>query len=218
MAAVIIQFGTNDAKHQYWNESRFVDDYSKLISMFRKMHGKPRIFLSIPPPLVHRYAETKLNMSPHVINNKYPYLIPRLAKANDANTIDIFKALGGYVSTTKFAGDAKKGVSVMSLLNVTLNLNGTVASTNITRIYSDKGTSLVQNSYDELGTILSTVTVSPTGDRVSTKFLKTSKFFIDRSGPIKSPNDGCHPRDEGYKVMSDEIFRSLLLHKILPLV
>ena len=43
--------GTNDAQKGIWNEQSFIDGYYNLIKVFKELISKPKVFLTIPPPM-----------------------------------------------------------------------------------------------------------------------------------------------------------------------
>ena len=112
--AIVIQLGTNDAKDKgskgppNWPHNctgpdaltcPYAVDYAAMIKLVRTLGPKdgvpPRIFLSVPPPLMQ---DTVYGMNETVINEVLPELIPRIAEANGIpkeNIIDVFSALGG---------------------------------------------------------------------------------------------------------------------------
>ena len=49
--AVLIMFGTNDAKHGIWDEDKFTKYYLEMANTFIGLKTKPEVFLGIPPPL-----------------------------------------------------------------------------------------------------------------------------------------------------------------------
>lgn len=94
---VTIMFGTNDAKNFNWfgvqeKGDSFHSDYLDMISAFRSLPSKPKVFVMIPPPL---YPPDPYDMNSTVINGVLPKLLPEIAAQGGAGVIDVFDALGG---------------------------------------------------------------------------------------------------------------------------
>lgn len=91
---IVFQFGTNDAKFQNWNRTRFITDYSDIIWRYKRLPTNPKIFVCIPPPI---YANDSVwNISASIVNNLLPKVIPEVAKITGSILIDNFQALGGH--------------------------------------------------------------------------------------------------------------------------
>ena len=88
---VILQFGTNDAKSQNWDEATFMRDYSSLISIFKQMNPTPKIYICIPPPLYRPFSKIRHD----IVNQNLGRVIEAIGKNNDVQVIDWFKKLGG---------------------------------------------------------------------------------------------------------------------------
>mmetsp|Transcript_40694 Transcript_40694/g.41552 ORF Transcript_40694/g.41552 Transcript_40694/m.41552 type:complete len:260 (+) Transcript_40694:114-893(+) len=90
---IILQFGTNDAKNDCWEEEMFTTDYINIIKTYQHLPTKPTVFICIPPPY---YSNTSLwGIQGHVINNILPRLISIIAQHTGAVLIDNFNLFGG---------------------------------------------------------------------------------------------------------------------------
>jgi lysophospholipase L1-like esterase len=89
----VIQLGTNDAKTYQYNETAYLSAYNEMIDTLAALPSKPKIYISVPPPL---YEDGAYQMSSDVINRDLPRLLPQLAgdNANVAGVISVFDALG----------------------------------------------------------------------------------------------------------------------------
>ena len=108
---VTIMLGTNDAKYcNFYSTERngspkgvgvgYKEAYLDMITMFRDLPSRPKIYVAIPPPLTHPPGRADqpppFNMSSEVINGVYPILIRDIASdANVDGIIDTWSALGG---------------------------------------------------------------------------------------------------------------------------
>eukprot|EP00041_Stephanoeca_diplocostata_P041953 m.9637 g.9637 ORF g.9637 m.9637 type:complete len:256 (-) comp6973_c0_seq1:530-1297(-) len=107
---VTIMLGTNDAKGCNFlgapdgtpvgQGTEFEADYIDMISKFKALPTKPKVYVVLPPPLTHPPRNQSwpppYNMSLHVINNIYPVLQRTVAsKAGADGVIDVWTALGG---------------------------------------------------------------------------------------------------------------------------
>ena len=88
---VILQFGTNDAKSQNWNENRFLDDYVDMINSFKSLACEPVIFICIPPPIYLPF----MNIQLEIVNGVLPKVIRKIAEKTGVRVIDLFDAMGG---------------------------------------------------------------------------------------------------------------------------
>ena len=48
---VVLMLGTNDAFNQYWDETKFIEDYLEMSRSFLNMPSKPELYIMVPPPL-----------------------------------------------------------------------------------------------------------------------------------------------------------------------
>lgn len=107
---VTIMLGTNDAKWCNWYGpangappgagTAFVETYKELISLFKALPTKPKVYVVLPPPLTHPpsclTSPPVYNMSLDVINTVYPQLQREIASSAAADgVIDVWAALGG---------------------------------------------------------------------------------------------------------------------------
>ena len=88
---VIMAFGTNDAKKQNWNKTKFIADYVEMINEFKKLDRPPMIYICKPPPMYRAVYE----IQPEIVNTKLPAIIPLIANMTSTTVIDIFQWLGG---------------------------------------------------------------------------------------------------------------------------
>lgn len=88
---VILQFGTNDAKSQNWDEAMFMKDYSSLIGIFKEMNPAPKIYICIPPPLYRPFSKIRHD----IVNQNLGRVIEAIGKRNDVQVVDWFQKLGG---------------------------------------------------------------------------------------------------------------------------
>lgn len=133
---VIIQFGTNDIKKKYWNETQFREDYYRLIQQFRNLDTHPIIYINTPPP---SYSTIDIFGIPSYFQNqKLPRIVTDVANISNVKTINIFNVMGGVELT------------------------------------------------------------------------KPEAFFTPGKKINKWPNDGCHPNDHGYTIMSKKIAREIV--------
>lgn len=101
---VIVQFGTNDAKPQNWNETKFKSDYVNLIERFQSLNTRPKVIICIPPP-IYCPKEGDKNVEPNdcgkyasraiIVNNHLPTIISEIAYFTGAVIVDNFNILGG---------------------------------------------------------------------------------------------------------------------------
>ncbi len=112
---VTIMLGTNDAKRCNWygppdgnptgNGHEYVLDYLEMLQVFWSLPSAPKIYIAIPPPLVHPPEHpdrpVPFDMDDHVANDELTVLVPSIAKqfGSKVNTtigiIDVWSALGG---------------------------------------------------------------------------------------------------------------------------
>lgn len=92
--AFVIGLGTNDAKSYNWDRDAFEQDYVDIVTIFQRLG---EVYLIVPPPL---YEDGAYDMNATVINHVFPHLIPRIANATGATSIDVFGALGGVSLST----------------------------------------------------------------------------------------------------------------------
>ena len=88
---VIMQFGTNDAKTQNWDEAMFMKDYTALINIFKEMNPTPKIYICIPPPLYRPFSKIRHD----IVNQSLGRVIEAIGKRNEVQVVDWFKHLGG---------------------------------------------------------------------------------------------------------------------------
>lgn len=109
---VTIMLGTNDAKECNWFSTpngmpvgagiQYRSAYLDMVSRFRSLPSNPRVFLAIPPPLVHPpgYPDQPppFHMEAVVTNKILRGLIPNIAEESmlpNSRIIDVWSALGG---------------------------------------------------------------------------------------------------------------------------
>lgn len=107
---VTIMLGTNDAKGCNFlgapdgtpvgAGTLFEADYIDMITKFKALPTKPKVFVVLPPPLTHPPQDPSkpapFNMSMHVVNEVYPVLQRQIAtKAGADGVIDVWTALNG---------------------------------------------------------------------------------------------------------------------------
>ncbi len=112
---VTIMLGTNDAKRCNWYGPpdgspkgvghEYILDYMEMLKLFWSLPSVQKIFLAIPPPLVHppEHPDQPIpyDMDGHVVNDELTLLVPSIAKqfGSKVNTtvgvIDVWSALGG---------------------------------------------------------------------------------------------------------------------------
>ena len=88
---VILQFGTNDAKSQNWNEIEFMKDYGSMINIFKQMNPTPKIYICIPPPLYRPFSKIRHD----IVNQHLGRVIKAIGERNDVEVVDWFEYLGG---------------------------------------------------------------------------------------------------------------------------
>eukprot|EP00727_Mastigamoeba_balamuthi_P001539 m51a1_g11382 putative xylanase (249) ;mRNA; r:3489-4466 len=86
---VVVMLGTNDAYAGY-SEQAFREAYATLVAELRALVPSPQVLLCVPPPLYRRQGERAT-----VINERFPVVVPQIAKASGAGVVDVFNALGG---------------------------------------------------------------------------------------------------------------------------
>ena len=107
--AVVIMLGTNDAKHNNWhnlgNSSQFRKDAAAMVDLFLQLPGKPRIFLSTPPPL---YSAHVYSMNQTVVAVDIPKILQDVADSKDSpgtgdrvTCVDMISPLGGWPGLNK---------------------------------------------------------------------------------------------------------------------
>ena len=102
---VVLQFGTNDARPENWNETIFRLDYINMIERFQSLQSHPAVFLCIPPPIYcpRKVIKNKDNSNDcwkhtdraNVVNNEMPRIIADLAFKTGSILVDNFELLGG---------------------------------------------------------------------------------------------------------------------------
>jgi lysophospholipase L1-like esterase len=95
---VTIMLGTNDAKVENWagvqsQGDSFEADFHDMISIFKALPSKPKVYVAVPPPL---FAPFPYNMNSTVINSVLPTLLRKIAKETDAEdeVIDVYSKIG----------------------------------------------------------------------------------------------------------------------------
>ena len=89
---VVIKLGTNDTKPQNWIRNRgFEEDLETLISDFKSLPSKPKIFLCLPVPVY----ETRWGINEAAINSGVIPAIRAVAKRRRIPVIDLHSALSG---------------------------------------------------------------------------------------------------------------------------
>jgi acyl-CoA thioesterase I len=87
---VIIKLGTNDTKPNNWkHKSDYATDYLAMITEFRKLPSKPRIWLCLPVPA---YPE-RWGIRDTVIKGEVVPLVLQVAKTSKTTAIDLYTAL-----------------------------------------------------------------------------------------------------------------------------
>mmetsp|Transcript_41738 Transcript_41738/g.88941 ORF Transcript_41738/g.88941 Transcript_41738/m.88941 type:complete len:259 (-) Transcript_41738:11-787(-) len=92
---VVIQLGTNDASSHFWSDSQehldgFRQAYVELIGQYRSLSSKPRVYVSLPPPV---YIDGSYSVIQRVVNDVYPELIASIAQAEGLREpIPVFQA------------------------------------------------------------------------------------------------------------------------------
>jgi acyl-CoA thioesterase I len=99
---VIIKLGTNDSKHpgagaqgvaNNWRyKADFAQDYTALLTEFRKANPNIKVFLCLPVPA---YAPEKFGVDGTAIREEIVPLIRRVAASAGAEVIDLHSALSG---------------------------------------------------------------------------------------------------------------------------
>lgn len=88
---VVIALGTNDSKPQNWQHAaHFLTDYRALISAFRSLPSRPKIFLCQPMPA---FPPSNWGISPEIIAGELHHLIARLAAEENCGLIDLHAPL-----------------------------------------------------------------------------------------------------------------------------
>ncbi|NJM24423.1 MAG: hypothetical protein HC859_01755 [Bacteroidia bacterium] len=89
---VVIKLGTNDSKPQNWQyKNEFVDNYIELIDSFRKLPGRPVIFICYPIPVF----EENWGINATVVENEILPMIDQIARKSKVKIIDLFSAFEG---------------------------------------------------------------------------------------------------------------------------
>ena len=89
---VILQFGANDAKPEFWDSSKFITDYVDMIKLFRHLNSTPDIYVMIPPPIYKEGWGIKME----ILNKEIPKLVmPKIASLTSTRLINVFSMLGG---------------------------------------------------------------------------------------------------------------------------
>jgi lysophospholipase L1-like esterase len=98
VSVVVLLLGANDATYaNHWDQSTFVKDYLELVLHLQNLDGHPVVFICIPTVLLPRYASSKMNAT--VTNFIYPQLFPELQQRSHSRLIDLYRPMGGNVST-----------------------------------------------------------------------------------------------------------------------
>ena len=112
---VTIMLGTNDAKRCNWYGPpdgspkgvghEYILDYTDMLELFWSLPSVQKIYIAIPPPLVHPPEHpdqpVPFDMDDHVVNDELIVLVPSIAKEFGLKTnttigvIDVWSALGG---------------------------------------------------------------------------------------------------------------------------
>lgn len=91
--------------------TQFAADYTRMITLFKALPSKPKVFVVLPPPGISQCGPTgpagnatvclAYNMSFHAINDVFPVLQRQIAKDAGADgVIDVWSALNGTACTT----------------------------------------------------------------------------------------------------------------------
>jgi acyl-CoA thioesterase I len=87
--AVVIMLGTNDAYLSRQERSNFTSDYKTLVGVFQAFQSKPKIFITIPPPVFNN----TLGLNSTVLENNVIPLIKQTANGLNLPLIDLHTPL-----------------------------------------------------------------------------------------------------------------------------
>ena len=88
---MIIQLGTNDAKAFIWDRKKYIRDYTEMVELFVNLPSRPKVYISIPPPLYRNGSAIRMD----IVNDVLPEIIPKISEATDTHLINVYDALGG---------------------------------------------------------------------------------------------------------------------------
>lgn len=90
---IILMLGTNDSKPINWDnyKDEFTSDYTAMISNFKKLKSKPKIYLGIPPPVV----KNRWGIQKKIVESELRDIIINIAKYNSLEVIDFYDVLKG---------------------------------------------------------------------------------------------------------------------------
>jgi lysophospholipase L1-like esterase len=91
---LIIKLGTNDSKAHNWDpyKSNFQADFRKILSSFRKVNPKLKIFVCLPVPV---FGEA-FGIREQVLQREIRPLIRRIATSEKSELIDLYTPLRNY--------------------------------------------------------------------------------------------------------------------------
>ena len=90
---VVLQFGSNDANEDVWDEKQFVADYTEMIKKFQELPSRPSVYVGIPPPFNAPGKEEGFKRNANAV---LPDVIRGLvAQLGGVHLVDNFDALGG---------------------------------------------------------------------------------------------------------------------------
>jgi len=88
---VLIMLGTNDSKPKNWNAARYEQDLTDFVDSYSALRNSPTIYLLTPPAAYENGA----GIDPGVISDQIVPIIRRVARAHDAEVIDVHAATEG---------------------------------------------------------------------------------------------------------------------------
>jgi len=88
---VIIKLGTNDSKPVNWNKEKYIADYKAMITTFRQLKSKPKIWICLPAPVY----ESRWDIRGEIVENEVIPAVKQIAQEMNVPVIDLNTPLAG---------------------------------------------------------------------------------------------------------------------------
>ncbi|KAJ8600246.1 hypothetical protein CTAYLR_001994 [Chrysophaeum taylorii] len=97
---VVAMLGTNDARDEFWDEEKYLEDYKTLLASF----VPATIFVNAPPPYVE-YAEKWGDLDQSPINSVLPEILRSLANDDGYGFVDVYSRFSGLDDIENYYDD-----------------------------------------------------------------------------------------------------------------
>lgn len=94
----IIMLGTNDAKEQFWDAERFLEEYAQFLDIYREINAEAQIYLMLPPTVYSADTAKPEYFGPmeENVHNSVVDTVRAFAESQDLPVIDLHTLTAGH--------------------------------------------------------------------------------------------------------------------------